>query len=131
LTRSISRFCSLLWRNTFFPRRAAPKGESATRQVPFTTPNLVQPAPDIHHIDFQRQGFSNQERSLYQPYVIKLRNEQSRFWHAAHQPSSRHCSHWALGAASTGSLMLIWSTKETTPNLPQTTQYSQECTLPQ
>jgi hypothetical protein len=39
-----------------------------------TVPDLSKPAPDVHLIDLQKQGFSaNQERNSYQPYNIKLR----------------------------------------------------------
>ena len=41
-----------------------------------TAPNLPQPAPDTHHNDLPKQGFSaNQERNSCQPYDIKFRNK--------------------------------------------------------
>ena len=45
----------------------------------------------------QKQGFSaNQERKKLLSALRYQTLEQSWFWHPAYQPSSRHCSHWAL-----------------------------------
>jgi hypothetical protein len=94
-----------------------------------TAPNLPQPAPDTHLDDLEIQGFSaNQERNSYQPYDIKLWNKVD----LDIQPTNPQADIVAFGRCE------YWITnvdlmkhQGTTPNLPQTTLYSQKCTLPQ
>ena len=94
-----------------------------------TAPNPQRPASNTHLYDLQKQGLSaNQKRNFYQPYDIKPRNKVN----FQIQPTIPQA-----GIVATGRYE-YWITdvdlikhKETTLNLPQTTQYSQKCTLPQ